>query len=44
MPVSDYDHWNEEAPLVWWAEEGRHQDVEPDEPDDDWRGWDEEED
>jgi hypothetical protein len=20
MPISDYDHWNEEAPIVWTAE------------------------
>lgn len=20
MPISDYDHWNEEAPIVWAAE------------------------
>ena len=29
MSLSDYAHWNEEAPLVWWQEEGRHSD-EPD--------------
>ena len=25
MSRADYAHWNEEADLVWWAEEGRHQ-------------------
>lgn len=20
MPISDYEHWNEEAPIVWAAE------------------------
>ena len=24
MPLADYAHWNEEAPQVWWQEEGRH--------------------
>lgn len=24
MPLSDYAHWNEEAPIIWWQEEGRH--------------------
>lgn len=24
MPLADYAHWNEEAELVWWQEEGRH--------------------
>jgi hypothetical protein len=33
MPLRDYDHWNEEAPIVWWQEEGRHP-YEPSEPDD----------
>jgi hypothetical protein len=22
--LSDYQHWNEEAPRVWWEEEGKH--------------------
>lgn len=40
MARADYDHWNEEADLVWWLEEGRHP-YEPEEPDydADW-GWD----
>lgn len=43
MPISDYSHWNEEAPRVWWEEEGKHQ-SEPTEPDDDDSGpWDEDE-
>ena len=25
MSRADYAHWNEEADIVWWAEEGRHQ-------------------
>jgi hypothetical protein len=24
MALSDYAHWNEEAPIIWWQEEGRH--------------------
>lgn len=23
---SDYEHWNEDADLMWWEEEGKHQD------------------
>lgn len=36
---SDYDHWNEEADLVWYQEEGRH--IEEPDPDDFYeeRGW-----
>ena len=30
MPIADYAHHNEEAPLIWWQEEGRH-DAEPSE-------------
>lgn len=26
MPISDYAHHNEEAPRIWWEEEGRHAD------------------
>jgi hypothetical protein len=26
MPISDYAHWNEEAPIIWWQEEGKHDD------------------
>jgi hypothetical protein len=35
MARSDYAHWNEEQDIVWWQEEGRHQD----DPNDDesWR-------
>ena len=25
MARSDYEHWNEEADLVWWMEEGSHE-------------------
>lgn len=42
MSVADYAHWNEEAELVWWLEEGRH----PYEPSDDYdnpdAGWEDE--
>ena len=24
MARSDYAHWNEEADMMWWMEEGRH--------------------
>lgn len=24
MPLADYAHWNEEAPRIWWEEEGKH--------------------
>lgn len=24
MARSDYAHWNEDADLMWWNEEGRH--------------------
>jgi hypothetical protein len=24
MALSDYAHWNEDAPRIWWEEEGRH--------------------
>jgi hypothetical protein len=34
MPLSDYSHWNEEASIVWWQEEGRHEPSEPDIDDD----------
>lgn len=36
-PISDYEHWNEEARQVWWEEVGKHagDQNEPD-PDDDW--------
>ena len=26
MPLADYAHWNEDAPRVWWEEEGKHYD------------------
>ena len=24
MPLADYDHYNEDARMVWWQEEGRY--------------------
>jgi hypothetical protein len=33
MPLEDYSHWNEEAPMIWWQEEGKHE-SEPREIDD----------
>jgi len=42
--IQDYAHWNEEASLIWWLEEGRHP-YEPefsdfdDDPRDDWDDW-----
>lgn len=33
MPLSDYEHWNEDAQMMWWHEEGKHP-SEPSEPDD----------
>ena len=42
MPLADYSHWNEEATMVWWEEEGKHGDnqSEPD-IDEDWdTNWD----
>jgi len=49
MGREDYAHWNEEADLVWWLEEGRHgSNVDPydeyDTPDGDWEDFDEDED
>jgi len=33
--IGDYEHWNEEAPRVWYEEEGRHpQEYEPEDPED----------
>jgi len=32
MPIGDYAHWNEEAPRIWWEEEGKH-DLGPSDPD-----------
>ena len=29
MALADYSHWNEEAPMIWWEEEGKHYDSEP---------------
>lgn len=34
MTIRDYDHWNEEARIVWYQEEGRFPPQHPD-PDDD---------
>ena len=50
MARSDYAHWNEEADIVWWQEEGRHagneepvyEDELYDVPDDDWEDFDDE--
>ena len=25
MALADYSHYNEEAPMIWWEEEGRHE-------------------
>jgi len=25
LDISAYSHWNEDAPLMWWMEEGRFQ-------------------
>ena len=37
MPLADYSHWNEEAPMIWWEEEGKHQDSsEPEYTEDDY--------
>ena len=33
MPLSDYEHHNEEAQRIWWEEEGKHE-SEPREYDD----------
>lgn len=54
MGREDYAHWNEEADLVWWLEEGRHaassydydrdHDRECDVPEDDWEDFDDDED
>lgn len=41
-PISDYEHWNEEAAIVWYQEVGRFASTEPPDPDpyeEDW-GWD----
>lgn len=29
MTIADYAHWNEQAAMVWWQEEGRHYDASP---------------
>ena len=49
MSRADYAHWNEEADIVWWQEEGRHIETAEDnyEPDDylpDWEDEDEDDD
>lgn len=49
MARSDYAHYNEEADLVWWLEEGRHgSHDEPydeyDTPDGDWEDFEDEDD
>jgi hypothetical protein len=33
VSLKDYAHHNEDAPAIWWAEEGRHP-YEPEDPDD----------
>lgn len=38
MARKDYEHWNEEADIIWWLEEGRHES----EPRDDWEDFDDE--
>lgn len=44
MARADYEHWNEEADLMWWQEEGRHQDEPNYDPDPDfWSDGNEEE-
>lgn len=35
MSLGDYAHWNEEAAIVWWAEEGRFADEDVSWDDDD---------
>ena len=34
MSLSDYAHWNEDAQYMWWEEEGKHVEDEPDYDDD----------
>lgn len=36
MSRKDYDHWNEEADIMWWLEEGRHETYERPDYDSDW--------
>lgn len=36
MPLADYSHHNEEAAMIWWEEEGKHTDTEPELDDEDW--------
>jgi hypothetical protein len=46
MAIADYAHWNEEAELVWWLEEGRHGTYEEpyeDDPDAGWDDWEDDE-
>lgn len=35
MARKDYDHWNEEADIMWWLEEGSHETYERPDYDDD---------
>lgn len=46
MSRADYAHWNEEADIIWWQEEGRHVETAEDyyEPDDYLPDWDDEDD
>ena len=34
MARSDYAHWNEDADMMWWLEEGRHETYEEPREDD----------
>lgn len=44
MSRADYAHWNEEADIVWWQEEGRHVETAEDYYDpDDYLPWDDDE-
>ena len=38
MARSDYAHWNEEQDTMWWLDEGRWPDPEPD-PDEFYEDW-----
>jgi hypothetical protein len=37
MPLEDYSHHNEEATMIWWEEEGKHQPEDRFDADEDWR-------
>ena len=40
MSRADYAHWNEDADMIWWQEEGRHAEYEEPEFDPDDGRWD----